>query len=285
MKNKLSLIIIVLLFLCGIAVFLYPTVSNYLYEKNSTRAIIEYSEKLSEMSPELIEEEKQAVREYNKNLHNDSVVITDPFDPNAVFVDDEEYNKRLSFDDIMATLEIPAINVNLPVYHGTEETVLQKWVGHLNKSSLPLGGESTHVVLSAHCGLPSARLFTDLNLLKEGNIFRIYVLDEVLTYQVFNIEVVEPNDSSSLVIRYGEDIASLITCTPYGVNTHRLIVHGKRIDEAQAEIIEEPAKVESKSWEYYANIIAMSVTILFVLMLLIILIKKLAGKRKHEKNS
>ena len=285
MKNKLSLIIIVLLFLCGIAVFLYPTVSNYLYEKNSTRAIIEYTEKLSEMSPELIEEEKQAVREYNKNLHNDSVVITDPFDPNAVFVDDEEYNKRLSFDDIMATLEIPAINVNLPVYHGTEETVLQKGVGHLNKSSLPLGGESTHVVLSAHCGLPSARLFTDLNLLKEGNIFRIYVLDEVLTYQVFNIEVVEPNDSSSLVIRYGEDIASLITCTPYGVNTHRLIVHGKRIDEAQAEIIEEPAKVESKSWEYYANIIAMSVTILFVLMLLIILIKKLAGKRKHEKNS
>ncbi|MDD6265842.1 MAG: class C sortase [Clostridia bacterium] len=285
MKNKLSLIIIVLLFLCGIAVFLYPTVSNYLYEKNSTRAIIEYTEKLSEMSPELIEEEKQAVREYNKNLHNDSVVITDPFDPNAVFVDDEEYNKRLSFDDIMATLEIPAINVNLPIYHGTEETVLQKGVGHLNKSSLPLGGESTHVVLSAHCGLPSARLFTDLNLLKEGNIFRIYVLDEVLTYQVFNIEVVEPNDSSSLVIRYGEDIASLITCTPYGVNTHRLIVHGKRIDEAQAEIIEEPAKVESKSWEYYANIIAMSVTILFVLMLLIILIKKLAGKRKHEKNS
>ena len=285
MKNKLSLIIIVLLFLCGIAVFLYPTVSNYLYEKNSTRAIIEYTEKLSEMSPELIEEEKQAVREYNKNLHNDSVVITDPFDPNAVFVDDEEYNKRLSFDDIMATLEIPAINVNLPVYHGTEETVLQKGVGHLNKSSLPLGGESTHVVLSAHCGLPSARLFTDLNLLKEGNIFRIYVLDEVLTYQVFNIEVVEPNDNSSLVIRYGEDIASLITCTPYGVNTHRLIVHGKRIDEAQAEIIEEPAKVESKSWEYYANIIAMSVTILFVLMLLIILIKKLAGKRKHEKNS
>lgn len=285
MKNKLSLIIIVLLFLCGIAVFLYPTVSNYLYEKNSTRAIIEYTEKLSEMSPELIEEEKQAVREYNKNLHNDSVVITDPFDPNAVFVDDEEYNKRLSFDDIMATLEIPAINVNLPVYHGTEETVLQKGVGHLNKSSLPLGGESTHVVLSAHCGLPSARLFTDLNLLKEGNIFRIYVLDEVLTYQVFNIEVVEPNDSSSLVIRYGEDIASLITCTPYGVNTHRLLVHGKRIDEAQAEIIDEPAKEESKSWEYYANIIAISVTLLFVLMLLIILIKKLAGKRKHEKNS
>ena len=192
MKKVLPTILIVLVFLAGIAIFLYPTVSDYLYEKNSTRAITEHSENLSKLSPEVIAEEKKAVRRYNKSLFENAVVLTDPFDPDAYPITDGEYTELLAFDDVMAYIEIPAINVYLPIYHGTEEETLFRGVGHLENTSLPAGGESTHAVLSAHCGLPSARLFTDLNLLREGNIFRIHVLDEKLTYQVYDIETVNP---------------------------------------------------------------------------------------------
>ena len=229
MKKVSPTILIVLVFLAGIAVFLYPTVSNYLYEKNSSKAITEHSENLAKLSPAAIAEEKEAIKRYNKSLSENAVVLTDPFDPDAYPITDGEYTELLAFDDEMAYIEIPAINVYLPIYHGTAEETLLIGVGHLENTSLPAGGTSTHAVLSAHCGLPSARLFTDLNLLKKGSIFRIHVLDEILTYQVYEIETVNPDDSSSLFIKEGEDIATLITCTPYGKNTHRLLVHGKRI--------------------------------------------------------
>lgn len=200
MKKHLPTVLIIFVFLVGGAVFLYPTVSNYLYQKNSTRAIIERTEKISSISPERIAEEKEAVRRYNKSLSENAVVLTDPFDPDAYPITDDEYTELLAFDEVMASIEIPAIDVDLPIYHGTKEETLLKGVGHLENTSLPMGGESTHTVLSAHCGLPSARLFTDLNQLREGNIFRIHVLDETLTYQVYQIETVEPDDSSSLFI-------------------------------------------------------------------------------------
>ena len=258
---------IIFVFLAGIAVFLYPTVSNYLYKKNSSKAITSHAENLSKLSPEVIAEEKEAVRRYNKSLFDNAVVLTDPFDPDAYPITDGEYTELLAFDDVMAYIEIPAIGVYLPIYHGTEEETLLIGVGHLENTSLPAGGESTHAVLSAHCGLPSARLFTDLNLLKEGSLFRIHVLDEILTYQVYEIETVNPDDSSSLFIKEGEDIATLITCTPYGKNTHRLLVHGKRIEENEDTLIEEP-KIEKKmTWEDYTKIAAMAITVVFVLLL------------------
>ena len=283
MKKVLSTVLIILVFIAGIAVFLYPTVSHYLYEKNSTRAITEHSENLSKLSPEVIAEEKEAVRRYNKSLFENAVVLTDPFDPDAYPITDGEYTELLAFDDVMAYIEIPAISVYLPIYHGTEEETLLIGVGHLENTSLPAGGESTHAVLSAHCGLPSARLFTDLNLLREGNIFRIYVLDETLTYQVYGIETVDPDDSSSLFIQEGEDLVTLITCTPYGKNTHRLLVHGRRIEEKDEALIEEPTIQKKMTWEDYTKLAAVAITAVFILLLLGSAITDLIRRKKHEK--
>ena len=283
MKKALPTILIILIFIAGISVFLYPTVSNYIYKKNSTRAITEHAEKMAELSPEKLAEEKEAVSRYNKSLYENAVVLTDPFDPDAYPITDGEYNELLAFDPVMAYIEIPAINVNLPIYHGTSDEILLLGVGHLENTSLPMGGESTHTVLSAHCGLPSARLFTDLHLLKEGSLFRVNVLDETLTYQVYDIEIVNPDDSSSLFIREGEDLVTLITCTPYGKNTHRLLVHGRRIEEKEGALIKEP-KIEKKiTWEDYTMIGAICITVVFLLLLLGSLVKGLIRRKKHEK--
>ena len=283
MKKVLPTILIILVFLSGIVVFIYPAVSNYLYEKNSTQAITEHTESVSKLTPKQIADEKEAVYRYNKSLFENASVLTDPFDPDAYPLTDGEYSELLAFDDVMAYIEIPAIHVYLPIYHGTAEEILLIGVGHLENTSLPAGGLTTHAVLSAHCGLPSARLFTDLHLLKQDCIFRIHVLDETLTYQVYDIETVEPDDSSSLFIQEGEDLVTLITCTPYGKNTHRLLVHGRRIEEKDEALIEEP-KIEKKmTWEDYAKLAAIGITAVFVLLLLGSAIKDLIRRKKHEK--
>lgn len=284
MKKSLPIILVILIFIAGISVFLYPTISNYLYQKNSTRAITEHTEILSQLSPERIAEEKEAIRRYNISLFKNSVVLTDPFDPDAYPITDGEYDELLAFDDIMAYIEIPAIDVYLPIYHGTSEEVLLIGAGHLKNTSLPAGGQSTHAVISAHCGLPSARLFTDLHLLKEGSLFRIHVLDQTLTYQVYGIDTVDPQDSSSLFIREGEDLVTLITCTPYGKNTHRLLVHGRRVDEKE-DVLAEQSKIEKPlTWEDYTWIAAICIAAVFVLLLLGGAVKSLIRrKKKHEK--
>lgn len=284
MKKSLPIILVILIFVAGISVFLYPTVSNYLYQKNSTRAITEHTEMLSQLSPERIAEEKEAIRRYNISLFKNAVVLTDPFDPDAYPITDGEYDELLAFDDIMAYIEIPAIDVYLPIYHGTSEEVLLIGAGHLENTSLPAGGQSTHAVISAHCGLPSARLFTDLHLLKEGSIFRIHVLDETLTYQVYGIDTVDPQDSSSLFIQENEDLVTLITCTPYGKNTHRLLVHGRRIDEKEDVMTEQPKIEKQMTWEDYTWIAAICIAAVFVLLLLGGAVKGLIRrKKKHEK--
>ena len=283
MKKSLPIILVILIFVAGISVFLYPTISNYLYQKNSTRAIIEHTEILSQLSPERIAEEKEAIRRYNISLFKNSVVLTDPFDPDAYPITDGEYDELLAFDDIMAYIEIPAIDVYLPIYHGTSEEVLLIGAGHLENTSLPAGGPSTHAVISAHCGLPSARLFTDLHLLKEGSLFRIHVLDQTLTYQVYGIDTVDPQDSSSLFIREGEDLVTLITCTPYGKNTHRLLVHGRRVDEKEDVLAEQPKIEKPLTWEDYTWIAAICIAAVFVLLLLGGAVKSLIRrKKKHE---
>lgn len=284
MKKSLPIILVILIFIAGISVFLYPTISNYLYQKNSTRAITEHTEILSQLSPERIAEEKEAIRRYNISLFKNSVVLTDPFDPDAYPITDGEYDELLAFDDIMAYIEIPAIDVYLPIYHGTSEEVLLIGAGHLENTSLPAGGQSTHAVISAHCGLPSARLFTDLHLLKEGSLFRIHVLDQTLTYQVYGIDTVDPQDSSSLFIREGEDLVTLITCTPYGKNTHRLLVHGRRVDEKEGVLAEQPKIEKQMTWEDYTWIAAICIAAVFVLLLLGGAVKSLIRrKKKHEK--
>lgn len=284
MKKALPTMLVIFVFIAGLAVFLYPTVSNYLYEKNSSRVITEHTENISRLSPQQIANEKEAVIRYNISLFNNAVVLTDPFDPDAYPITDGEYDELLAFDDVMAYIEISSINVYLPIYHGTDEGTLQIGVGHLENTSLPIGGKSTHAVLSAHRGLPSARLFTDLNQLKKGNIFRIYVLDEVLSYQVYDIETVNPDDSSSLHIKKDEDIVTLITCTPYGQNTHRLLVHGKRIEEKEDTVIEEPQIENTMTWEDYATLAAVCISVVFLLLLLFSAVKAfIRRKKKNEK--
>lgn len=284
MRKALPTVFIILIFLAGIAVFLYPTVSNYLYEKNSTKAITGHVEKIAELSPEVIAAEKEAVKRYNQSLFENVVVLTDPFDPDAFPITDGNYTELLAFDDVMAYIEIPEIDVYLPIYHGTEEETLSIGVGHLENTSLPVGGLTTHAVLSAHCGLPSARLFTDLHLLKKGSIFRIYVLDEKLTYQVYAIETVTPDETSSLFIQKGKDLVTLTTCTPYGKNTHRLLVHGKRIEENRDTSIEKPRVEQQMDWEYYTMIAAIAITVIFVLLLLGSAVASLIWrKKKNEK--
>lgn len=283
LKKVLPTILIILVFLSGIVVFIYPAVSNYLYEKNSTQAITEHTESVSKLTPKQIADEKEAVYRYNKSLFENESVLTDPFDPDAYPITDGEYTKLLAFDKVMAYVEIPAIDVYLPIYHGTDEETLLNGVGHLENTSLPGGGKSTHAVLSAHRGLPSARLFTDLNLLKKDNIFRIYVLDEVLTYQVYDIETVNPDNTSTLHIKEGEDLVTLITCTPYGENTHRLLVHGRRIEVKENAVIEEPKIENGMTWEDFSRLAAIGITVIFVLLLLGSAVKAIIRRKMKNK--
>ncbi|MGN0456286.1 MAG: class C sortase [Acutalibacteraceae bacterium] len=283
MKKVLPTILIILVFLSGIVVFIYPAVSNYLYEKNSTQAITEHTESVSKLTPKQIADEKEAIIRYNKSLFENASVLTDPFDPDAYPITDGEYTKLLAFDKVMAYVEIPAIDVYLPIYHGTDEETLLNGVGHLENTSLPGGGKSTHAVLSAHRGLPSARLFTDLDLLKKDNIFRIYVLDEVLTYQVYDIETVNPDNTSSLHIKEGEDLVTLITCTPYGENTHRLLVHGRRIEVKENAVIEEPKIENGMTWEDFSRLAAIGITVIFVLLLLGSAVKAIIRRKMKNK--
>lgn len=221
---------IILLFLLGMLVMLYPSISNYVNQKNQNDVIVSYDESVAQMNQQKVEAALEAAREYNRGLLQGEAVLTDPFDPSVLVREDEKYMSVLAETDMMAYLEIPAIKVHLPIYHGTLEDTLRKAVGHLQGSSLPVGGEGTHSVLSAHNGLPTSKLFTDLDQLKEGDVFYVKVLTETLKYRVDKISVVEPSDTSPLMIDRDADYVTLITCTPYGVNSHRLLVRGVRTE-------------------------------------------------------
>lgn len=208
----------------------YPFVSNFQYEKQQERMILDMDE--TDLDASFLTAERNAAQEYNRYLLEENIVLTDPFDPTAFSVEpDAGYENILNpYDNgMMGYLEIPAIDLQLGIYHGTSEQVLKDGVGHLENTSLPVGGEDTHAVLSAHTGLSDKKLFTDLVLLEAGDRFYIHVLDEVLAYEVDQISVVEPEDTSLLGVISGEDHVTLVTCTPYGVNSHRLLVRGTRI--------------------------------------------------------
>ena len=225
-KGNFLNILLVLVFLVGLSLLLYPSVSDYWNSFHQTRAIATYSEEVANLENEQYDEIWEAARQYNRSLTERG---------NAYVLSEEQkeaYEELLDVSGlgVMGYIEIPEIDVSLPVYHGTEESVLQIAVGHLEWSSLPVGGESTHCVLSGHRGLPSAKLFTNLDKLTEGDIFLLRVLDEVLTYEVDQTLIVEPQDTASLQIEEGKDYCTLVTCTPYSVNTHRLLVRGHRIE-------------------------------------------------------
>lgn len=231
-KHWIEMILSLILF-AGLCLILYPTVSDWWNSFHQSQAIASYVNEVDNTS----ESERQAILDeayaYNDRLksRSSSFILTE--------AEKAEYDSMLNVGSagIMGVIQIPAINVNLPIYHGTEEEVLQVGVGHIAGSSLPVGGKGTHSLLSGHRGLPSARLFTDLDQLKEGDTFIITVLDHVLTYQIDQIRIVLPEEVDQLSIVEGEDYCTLITCTPYGINTHRILVRGRRIANAEGDLI------------------------------------------------
>lgn len=226
MHKHASTMILILILVVGLSLMLYPSFSNWWNEAHQSRAIAAYSQEVSKLDENRYDELWQQAWEYNRSLVGRE---------NAYLLDDSqkaEYERLLDVSGmgIMGYIEIPSLKVSLPIYHGTEESVLQVAVGHLEWTSLPVGGESTHCVLSGHRGLPSAKLFTDLDRLVVGDRFRLGVLDQVLTYEVDQILIVEPQDTEALLIEEGKDLCTLVTCTPYGINTHRLLVRGHRVE-------------------------------------------------------
>lgn len=275
MKKHFTTVILILILLAGLSLLLYPIVSDLWNKRVQTRAIASYVETLADTDNEEFDRLLRDAEDYNKTLIGNELRFM--MDEEAR----EEYMSLLNVtgNGIMSYVEIPVINVVLPIYHGTDESVLQIGVGHLEGSSLPVGGESTHCVLSGHRGLPSAKLFTNLNKLKEGDTFFIRTLDELLTYEVDSIAIVLPHEVETLEIIGGKDYCTLITCTPYGVNSHRLLVRGTRVANPekakQLLITAEAFQIDSL---LLAPIIA--APILFVLFLILIL----KPRKKHYPN-
>ena len=228
-RGKFITALLLLMLLVGLSLLLYPSISDYWNSFHSSQAISEYAENVANLEEERYDEIWSAARAYNASL----------LERNTGFALSKEQNREyqelldISGLGIMGYVEIPEIGVDLPVYHGTGESVLQIAIGHLEWSSLPVGGKSSHCVLSGHRGLPSAKLLTNLDQLQEGDLFILRVLDEVLTYEVDQILIVEPQETDALRITEGEDLCTLVTCTPYGINTHRLLVRGHRVENIE----------------------------------------------------
>ena len=229
-KSVVSTVILILVFFLGLSLVLYPSVSDYWNSLHQSRAIATYAEEVSGLDTGRYEQLWAEAVDYNRTLRDRE---------NAFLLSETQkaaYDGLLNVggNGVMGYIEIPTIGVSLPIYHGTDEGVLQIAVGHIEWTSLPVGGESSHCVISGHRGLPSAKLFTNLDKLVVGDTFLFRVLDETLTYEVDQILIVEPQEVSALTIREGEDLCTLVTCTPYGINTHRLLVRGHRVENAEA---------------------------------------------------
>lgn len=243
MKKKGSTIILILIFIAGLGILAYPKVSDYWNSIHSSRAIMSYAEAVSGLSEEEYDRLYQEAEAYNRRIPERS----NPFVPTEEEKAEYETILNVENDGVMGYIEIPLINVALPIYHGTSESVLQVAIGHLDWTSLPVGGESSHAVISGHRGLPSAELFTRLDRLAKGDRFMIYVLNEVLTYEVDQILIVLPEDVSALQIIPGQDYCTLVTCTPYGINTHRILVRGRRVEtetEQTVRVTSEAIQIE-----------------------------------------
>ena len=277
--NHITTIVLVLILLVGLSLLLYPSVSDYWNSFHSSRAISAYAEDVANLDEAQYEEMWSAARAYNRALAERSTnfALSD--------AQKEEYEKLLDISGvgIMGYLEIPELNMSLPIYHGTEESVLQIAAGHLEWSSLPVGGESSHCVISGHRGLPSAKLFTDLDKLQEGDVFVLRVLDEVLTYEVDQIRVVEPSQVSDLEIVEGSDLCTLVTCTPYGINTHRLLGRGHRIENIQES---QTIRVTSDAMQIEPLIVApiVATPVLLLLLVLLLLPKRKDPSRGGKEN-
>ena len=265
MKRHGTTIILLLVLIVGLSLVLYPTFSDWWNSMHQSRAVASYVEQVANMDSDQYDHLWNDAWEYNRSLtqRKNSYVLTDE--------QKAQYEEILDVGGlgIMGYIEIPNIGVTLPIYHGTDEAVLQVAVGHLEWTSLPVGGESSHCVVSGHRGLPSAKLFTDLDKMTVGDIFMFRVLDEILTYEVDQILIVEPHETDALQIESGKDLCTLITCTPYGVNSHRLLVRGHRVENQEEAVT---VRVTADAIQIEPIIVAPIVALPMLLVLLIILL-------------
>lgn len=272
--NNLITVFLVLILLAGLSLLLYPTFSDWWNSYHQTKAIASYVADVANLSNEDYEKIWKAATEYNASLseRNSDYTLTEE--------QKKQYEQLLnvSGDGIMGYIEIPSINCSLPIYHGTQESVLQIAVGHIEWSSLPVGGASSHCVVSGHRGLPSAKLFTNLDELSKGDTFMLRVLDEVLTYEVDQILIVEPQETGALQIEEGKDYCTLVTCTPYGINTHRLLVRGHRIDNIEEA---KTIRVTADAIQIEPLLVAPVVATPILLLLIILLLLPKQPRKKH----
>lgn len=272
MRRKLVNFIFVIILLIGIGIMLYPTFSDWWNRQHQTHAIAGYVEATKDLSAEKKQEMWNEAQAYNKTLVGKSLNF------NLSDEEKKEYEKILDVTGtgIMGYVNIPKINVSLPIYHGTDEATLQIAIGHLPGTSLPVGGESTHCVISGHTGLPSAKLFTDIDQLEVGDHFTLEVLDQTLTYEVDQINVVLPDELEDLEIEEGKDLCTLVTCTPYGINTHRLLVRGHRVTNDDPDVLVDGEPVKEDKYVPIAVLI-----VLFIVFAIIVGPKR--KKRKMQK--
>lgn len=273
-KGTLSNILLTLVLIVGLSLLLYPSFADWWNSRTQSKAIASYSEKVSVLDKDKYDALWDQAKQYNKDLvsrANDFLLSDEQ---------KEEYNRLLNVDGngMMGFVEIPSLDIHLGLYHGTEDKVLQVAVGHLDWTSLPAGGESTHCVLSGHRGLPSAKLFSELDQMQEGDLFMLHVLDETLTYEVDQIHIVLPHETDELLIQEGKDLCTLVTCTPYGVNSHRLLVRGHRVDNLVEKV---ELRVTADAIQIEPLIVAPIVAIPLLLILLLLLpVLDREGRRK-----
>ena len=271
---SISTIVLVIILLVGVGILLYPSVSAWWTSMHATRAIASYVTAVEDLSGQEREAMLEAAREYNSRLANGV---------NFTLTDEQraEYDSLLDITGtgIMGYVQITSIGVNLPVYHSVDEAVLQIAVGHIPGSSLPVGGERTHAILSGHRGLPSAKLFSDLDQMVEGDTFTLNIMDQTITYMVDQIRIVLPEETDELAITDGKDYCTLVTCTPYGINTHRMLVRGKRIDNIIGEVVVVSEAVRIPN---YIVAPAICIPLLFIILLIMLIYYRRLGPRKTE---
>ena len=276
-NNNWTTVFLVLLLLAGVSLLLYPSLSDYWNSMHQTRAIASYAETVSQLDTAQYDEMWKTAQDYNRSLAQRETAFALTDEQKAAY----ESLLDVSGLGVMGYIEIPGIDCSLPIYHGTEESVLQVAVGHLEWSSLPVGGEGTHCVLSGHRGLPSAKLFTNLDKLAVGDTFLLRVLDEVLTYEVDQILIVEPEQVDALGIVPGEDYCTLVTCTPYGINTHRLLVRGHRVENTP-EAARMHVTADATQFDPLLVAPVLAIPVLLLLLIILLLPKRRSKSRGDE---
>jgi sortase A len=285
-SRKLSLVLPFLIAAVGVALIVYPYVSDWYHKGIVARDMASYDEEVESQDTSYLQDEMARAQEYNKKLNESYTIVTDPFDPNAGRIPGENYEDILNLrgDGVMATLFIPKISVALPIYHGTDSATLTRGVGHMETTSLPVGGESTHAVLAGHDGLQSMKIFDDLPKLEVGDYFIIEVLGEDHAYRITSIETVLPDETQSCSIQQGKDLVTLVTCVPYGVNTHRLLVHAERCEVPQEWLDQgKEETVAASQASTRTPLIVFSLIGAAIAVILILLYKRVRKRRERRK--